>query len=235
VSLFSDAAAAAWVQAGGAVAAVIVSIVTIVVAVWIPAHQRSRSLEDARSERERQEKEHLRRLTAGLRAEIEATLAALNYRHTTASETLRRVAAAKKAGGSVLGNTPLKPGSMTFTDAVIYQQIAAELGRFPPQLISLIVGFYANVLEVSRLAEGAPEAEQACEVILGLSPRAKMNAALLVRTLEKFESGDFAASADMGLKPDEIQRLAAETGYPLDEVLKERGLALTPEGSLYAV
>jgi len=61
----ADSSAPAWVQAVG-------SIVAIFVAVLIPWRQRRNALRDAAADRTREEREHLRSLTAGLREEIRA-------------------------------------------------------------------------------------------------------------------------------------------------------------------
>jgi len=52
-----------------------------------------------------------------------------------------------------------------------------------------------------------------------------MHAALLIRTLDKFEASGFAIDADIRPKPDEVRELAAKVGYPLDQVMRERGLS----------
>jgi len=52
-----------------------------------------------------------------------------------------------------------------------------------------------------------------------------MTAALLITTLDKFEASGFSMDADIRPKPEEIQELAAKTGYPLAEVLRERGFS----------
>jgi hypothetical protein len=222
----SNPTAAAWVQAVSAVVAVCVSIVTIVVAVWIPARQRSKSIEDAQKERTRQEKEHLRRLCAGLRAEVVAAQDVIKYREFSAGQVTKLVEEGEKRGAKVIGNTKITPGSMTISDAIVYRQLAAEIGRLPPELTKTIVKFYADAFEVSRLADGAPSTQQACDVITSLATRLKMGAVMLLKTLDKFEAADFLANANIRLTQNDIRQLAAETGYPLEQVAKERGLSL---------
>jgi hypothetical protein len=52
-----------------------------------------------------------------------------------------------------------------------------------------------------------------------------MYAALLIRTLDKFVTSGFVVDADIRPNPEEIRQLAAKVGYPLDEVMRERGLS----------
>lgn len=212
----SDSGAAAWVQAIG-------SVVAILVAIWVPAWQRQFALRDARAERAGQEKEHLRRLTAGLRAEIYAVLDAANCQKFAVERTLEQLKEARGKGATVVSGGPIQPGSMVVTDAIVYRQIAAELGRLPPELIKTVVLFYTLALDFGRLADGASTAQGAYETIQDIAPRLKMHAALLIRTLDKFEASDFMVDADIRLKPEEVKELATKVEYPLAQVLKERG------------
>jgi hypothetical protein len=115
---------------------------------------------------------------------------------------------------------------MVVTDAIIYRQIASELGRFPPDIIKSVVQFYALSLELGRIADATPTAQRAYEMIQGSAPRLKMQAALVIKTLDKFEAAGFAVTANIRPTPDEIKELAAHTGYPLDQIASERGLHL---------
>jgi heme exporter protein D len=214
----SNASTPAWVQAVG-------SVLAILVAVWIPARQRSNLLRDAQAERTRQEKEHRRRLTVGLRAEINAALEAANRHEFTIEHALKGLQEARAKGAVIKTGEPIQPGSLVLTDAIVYRQIAAELGQLPPELIKSVVLFYTLALDLGRMADGAPTALAAYETIRGVAPRLKMHAALLISTLDKFEASDFAVAADIRPKPDEIRKLAAKVGYPLDQVMKERGLS----------
>jgi hypothetical protein len=49
-------------------------------------------------------------------------------------------------GREVRRSGPIQPGSMVTTDAIIYRQIAAELGQLPPELIKSVVLFYTLAL-----------------------------------------------------------------------------------------
>jgi len=51
-----------------------------------------------------------------------------------------------------------------------------------------------------------------------------MYAMLLITTLDKFERSDFTVDADIGPKPEEVKKLATKAGYPLDKVMRERGI-----------
>lgn len=219
---FSSETAPAWVQAIGSVAA-------IFVAIWVPARQRKNSLRDAAAERSLENVEHLRRLTAGLRAEINEALDAARRREEAINGALAAVAEAVAAGAQVKRSGPITPGTMTITDAIIYRQVAAEIGRLPPDLIRSAVKFYALAFELVRVAEGASSALDAYKSVRGNLPGLRMHAALLIATLDKFESSGFVLTADIRPSRDEIHALAAKVGYPLDAVLKERGLTMEGE------
>jgi len=111
------------------------------------------------------------------------------------------------------------------TDAIVYRQMAAELGQLPLELIKSVVLFYSMALDLGRMADAASTAQMAYETIQSLAPRFKMNAALLITTLDKFEASGFSMDADIRPKPEEVRELAAKTGYPLEEVLRERGFS----------
>lgn len=213
----SDPNTPAWVQAVG-------SVIAILVAVWVPARQRSNSLRDAIAERERQRKEHLKRVTAGLRAEIGAAIEASDRQQFTIDRTLKRLKEAQRKGMEIKDTGPIPAGSMMLTDAIVYQQIAAELGQLPTELVTSIVTFYTFALELGRIADHSSNAANAYQTVRPLLPRLRMNAAMLIRMLEKFESSGFDPNSKIQSMPEEIRELAAKVGYPLDEILKERGL-----------
>jgi hypothetical protein len=211
--------APAWAQA-------IFAALAIIGAVGVTTWQRSRALRDAQNARARQDKERLRRLTVGLRAELGAALQAAARQQETVEQTLKQVADAHAQGIPTTGGGPIRPGSMVVTDAIVYRQVAAEIGMLPPEIIKSVVEFYARALELGRLADGAPFALQAYEVLRQLGPRLRMGAALVISTLDKFEASGFDVDADIGVKPEEVRELASKVGYPLEEVMKERGLKL---------
>jgi heme exporter protein D len=215
----SDTAAPAWVQAVG-------TIVAILIAVLVPWWQRRNVLKDAATDRALREKEHLRRLTAGLREEIRAASDAATRRESAIKCTLAKLEKALK-GGAVLKETgPIQPGSLSLTDGTIYRQIASELGRLPPELIKAVVSFYAGALEIDRISNSAPTALQAYQSVLPMLPRAKTYAAIVVRTLDKFEASDFATDADIRPTPQEVRDFSVAAGYPLDDIARERGITL---------
>jgi hypothetical protein len=53
-----------------------------------------------------------------------------------------------------------------------------------------------------------------------------MNAAWLVRTLDRFEAANFDLGADLDVPPPELLALAREGGYPIEQIAKERGFNL---------
>jgi hypothetical protein len=216
LSWLCDPGAPAWVQAVG-------SVIAVLIAVWIPARQRRNSLRDASTDRQRQEKEHLKRLTTGLRAEIDAALEWTKRRQQAIEPVLKGLQDAR-ASGVAIKREPIQPGSIVVTDAIVYRAIASELGRLPPELIRSVVLFYTLALDLGRIADGAPTAEEAYKNLHSNVPRLKMHAALLTKTLDKLEACGFMVDADVRPKPDEIRDLAIEVGYPIDQVMRERGI-----------
>lgn len=214
-----SATAAAWVQAIGSIAA-------ILVAVAVPWWQRRAALRDSAINRARQEREHLKRLCAALREEIRAASAAAEMRQTAIDETFEQLEQARQMGAIIKESGPIQVGSLTLSDATIYTQLAAELGQFPPPLIKSIVSFYSLTIDIGRQADGAPTAIEAYVNIRSSLPRVRTYAAMLVRSLEKFEEADFAGSADTNPMPSEIRKFAAAAGYPLDEIAESRGVKL---------
>jgi hypothetical protein len=182
------------------------------------------------SERRQQEAQQLQRLIVGLRAEITAAPTAADRWQAAIEQTLAGVQQAQNEGRSIINNGPIQPGSLALTDGILYKQVAAELGRLPSYLVERIVTFYALTFDMDRIANGASTAIHAYTEILGMLPRFKMNAAVLTLTLDKFQKSGFSADANVTMTAEEARRLATATGYPLEAVLKERGLTLTPDG-----
>jgi uncharacterized membrane protein YccC len=212
----------AWVQAVG-------TVLAILVAVLLPAWQRSKSLRDAAVDHERQEREHLHRLTTGLKAEINAALVTAHRHETVVTPGLQQLEK-QRARGAIIKNDPIHPGSMSVTDAIIYRQIAAELGRLPPPLITSVVLFYTLALDYGRIADAASTAEQAYTHLQSLAPRLKMYGARLIKTMEKFEASGFRLDAQIEPTSAELRIIAAQVGYPLDDIARERGLDINASG-----
>lgn len=215
----SDASTPAWVQAIG-------SLVAILIAVLVPWFQRRNALRDVATDRARQQKDHLQRLVAGLREEIRAASDTADRRQSAITLTLEQVRQAANRGMTVKEPGPIAPGPLSLTEAVVYRQVAAEMGRLPPELIKSVVAFYAGALEINRVADGAPTAMQAYRNTLELLPRFKTYSAIVIRTLDKFEAADFSTTADIKPTPSEVRKFASDAGYPLDEIAKSRGIEL---------
>lgn len=215
----ADPAAPAWVQAVG-------SIIAILVAVFVPWRQRRNVLRDATADRIRQERDHLQRLAIGLREEIRAASDAAHRRQEAIAQTFAHLREAASRGEIIKEAGPIQPGSLSLTDATVYKQIAAELGRLPPELIKSIVAFYSLALDISRIADAAPTAIEAYNLIFSSLPRVRTYAAILVRTLEKFETAGFSADTDLHPTAAEVRQFADAAGYPLDQIAKERGVNL---------
>ncbi len=171
------------------------------------------------------ESQPLFRLTIGLREEVAAAIEASEIIEQGAKAGMMAVQMAKAAGQKIRLQS-LGLGSFLITDAVIYRQIAPELGRFPPELVRSIVKFYAFVTVGNRIAEMPADPEETLSVILGNGPRIRMTGRMLLRWLEIFESADFSAGAELKMPFSEHQAIAKEVGYPLEQLMKERGLNL---------
>ena len=111
------------------------------------------------------------------------------------------------------------------TDAAIYRQIASEIGKLPVGLIREVVRFYTLAHEIERLAEGAPSGHRAYTLIVGLLPRMSMHGMMLTKMLDKFESAKLSSDANLALTREEMLGLAKQAGYPIEAVMRERGLA----------
>jgi Co/Zn/Cd efflux system component len=92
-------------------------------------------------------------------------------------------------------------------------------------VIAILIAVFVLWLQ-RRNADAAPTAIQAYRDMLSLLPRLKTHASILLRTLDKFEAAGFSADADIRPTPGEVRQFAAEAGYPLDEIAKERGIVL---------
>lgn len=215
----SGETAPAWVQAVG-------SVLAILAAVAVPAWQRQTTLRDQKVEKDHQDKSHLQRLVAGLRAEIHAAVAAAKRRQEAAVGTLAQVTQARAAGQTIIERASPRPGSFVTTDAIIYRAVSSELGRLPPELIRRIVSFYALSLETDRIVEMSISYLAACQQICNLMPRARMNGEVLIAVLDNWEAAEFSPHADLRVAPEKAREIADRTGYPLAQVLGERELQL---------
>jgi hypothetical protein len=201
------------------------SVIAIFVAVAVPEWQRRRAQRAAEAEKAIAEIQHLRRLTAGLAAEIEATIEACKRQEFAAKRTMMEIQLALAAGADVR-QAPMSPKSFSLTDAVIYREIAGELGRLPPSLIRSIVSFYAFVSDSARLAEIAPDAKSAFSIVLSAAPRLRMNGAMVVDMLRRFAEANYSADADLTTPRDALLAMAKAVDYPFEALAKERGLTL---------
>ena len=154
----SDPLAPAWAQA-------IFAGLAIVIAVAVTAWQRSSARGDARVAQMLQNREHLRRTTVALRAEVAAALEAAYHQREGIEQTLRQVENARQQGIAVKASGPIRPGSMNVTDAIVYRGMASEIGLLPPELIKSVVDFYSRAGEAGRLADVAPDALQAYKMV----------------------------------------------------------------------
>lgn len=210
-----SAVAAAWAQAIGAVLAVVVAII-----LW--RLDRSRAVKIKKQE----EKDFVRRLLAILRVEVQVALETADLREQTFRRMLSEIQRARDAGITITQSGPLESEKITLTDAVIYRQLAPELGRIPASVSVHIVKFYARALEIVRIASFSKSAIEGAEVLLKMLPRCKMSGEILLAVLLKFEKSDFSETINLKLSPDEMRVLARKTNYPLEQVTNERGIEL---------
>ncbi len=194
---FFDSATPAWVQA-------FATFVALLIAIAVPALQRHAQLRDAEIDRQRRKKEYLRRLTAGLRAEIIAALSAGQRQQETIERTFAQVQEAVRNGAKIKETGPVNSGSMALTDGIIYREIASEIGRFPTEVVRQVVQFYSITFDASWRAEAAPTAIEAYDFMRSVAPRFRMHAAVLIRILDKFEASDYAVDANLKLDAAEM-------------------------------
>ena len=139
---------------------------------------------------------------------------------------MKAIEGAKQAGATIIDRGPLSKGSMAITDAIIYRELASELGRLPPAVISEVVSFYGRALEIGRIAEMGSSALDSYATLHDLAPRVRIGGALVIRLLEKFEQSDFAVDADLKPTREEVLELAKRVDYPIEIILKERGFKI---------
>ena len=213
----------AWVQAVG-------SLLALGVAIATPALQRRSARREARIQRARERKERLERLIAGLRAEVSAVVETASMHREVAERTLSQLENAKQAGHEIL-ESPFPEGSFSLTDSIVFKALAPELGTLPPELVQEIVTFYSLNNTLGRIVDINPSVEAALKDINGLIPRVQMHGSIILKQLDKFKEAGFAQSTNLHLDPTQAQEIATQFGYPIEQVLAERGLTIK-EGKL---
>jgi len=212
VTIVLDSGLADWVGAVGSAGA----FIAFVILWWIDRLV-------ARADKRREEKEHFRRLISALRAEIELAIETANGRQFAINNAMAAVEQTIRRGGQVIHKPP-SPDSLTITDGIIYRSVASSVGTLPQTVSRDMIQFYGRAMEIERIAMMAATTVNAFETMKELLPRVRMNAALLIATLDRLESADFDPNADLTPTPDEVRRLAAQVDYPLEDIMKERGL-----------
>ena len=194
-SWWSSDAPAAWLQAVG-------SLIAIGIAIGVPVYQRRASSDDARSEEARRSKEHIKRMTVALRAEVSGCVKAVERETDTAIEVLNGLAVARAQ------SRPIKPFGDTreiiFTEAIIYRAVAPELGAFPPRLITQIVNFYDALREIPRLATMTENLEKNLATLRELGPRLSRSGYLVLALLDSFAADDYDANSRLAIDPAAI-------------------------------
>src|SRR5262249_31901308 len=158
------------------------------------------SIWDAQADRARQEKEHLKRLTTALTAEINAALDTAGRHDSVIQSTLGKIQKGRAAGVPI-NPEPFYRGTFALTDAIIYRQVAAHLARSPPHLTGAVVLFYALAPDCGRFADKASNAKQALELMASVSPRLKLYGAMLLNPLKKFGASGYAPEANTASTP----------------------------------
>jgi hypothetical protein len=210
---------AKWLEAIGSALGGIGAAIAAVTAVILWRADRRRELQQAVETR----RETLRNLVAGLKAEIRAASIVATGRREALGRTLANAQAQLQRGGKLMPSGPISEGEMTLTDGIIYSSIADRLGLFTPAIVGEIVNFFTHARDIERVARMSTNALHSYETIYSMLPRFRMNAAVLLRLLEKYEEASFDPGTNLGIPLDEMRRFATETEYPLDEVMRERG------------
>lgn len=97
---------------------------------------------------------------------------------------------------------------MIITDAIIYRQLAQDLGHLPPRLIGQVIEFYTAALDIPRVAATGSLASGCYEVMRDLAPRLKRNGLVALALLDNFEKSHFDADTDPTLTPEQAQAIA---------------------------
>jgi hypothetical protein len=193
---------ASWVEAIGTVGAVVSAI-----ALWRVDREANRQSEI------RADREHMRRMVAGLRAEVRAALEAADTRRTATEGIVA-------PGATVINQPPPPIGSLAITSGIVYRQVAAEMGKLPPSMIQHVVSFYERAQELERVAGAGSTAADAFSTVHSLVPRLAMFGAMLISLLDKFEAAGFDPDARLEFSHEELQAMSRRTSYPLDEVIR---------------
>jgi hypothetical protein len=160
---------------------------------------------DAIAQDRRNQLENTRRLVAGLRAEINAAMASAEREGTAATVMLANLAHARIAAVPIKDPKPPAPELLVITDAIIYRQLAQDLGRLPPVLIEQVINFYTAALDIPRVAAIGDTASGCYEVMRDLAPRLKRNGRVVLAMLDNFEKSNFAPDADLTLTPEQAR------------------------------
>src|SRR4051812_28503954 len=76
---------------------------------------------------------------------------------------------------------------------------------------------------LTRVVNLSNTADEALKTIQNMMPRAQMDGAILDEYLRKFEQSGFDPNVELKLQPQRAREIASRFGYPLDDVLAERG------------
>jgi len=119
----------------------------------------------------------------------------------------------------------MRPGSVIVTSAVIYRQLAAEIGRLPEGLVKRVIEFYATVEEINRIVEFDAAWETTASNLVELAPRLRVAGEFALFAIEKLRQANYASDASVEPTSDEARLIAKKAGFPLSKVLAEHGLA----------
>lgn len=201
-----------WVQAIGSAGAIIVAVV-----LWRFDRQREVISQ------EKMDRERTRRLVAGLRAEIRYALESTE-RHWSAMKLVLAQTKQAMAAGKTIRDGSFPNQLFALTDAVIFRELASELGQLPPILIENIVSFYSFARDIERLAGTEESTLRSFKLVEGLIPRLRFSGELTLAMLEQFELRNFNADADVNVGTDKLQQIAKRVEHPLDGNSKVKGL-----------
>ncbi len=120
---------------------------------------------------------------------------------------LSNLGRARANGGTIKDDGPPDSDDMIITDAIIYRQLAQDLGHLPPRLIAQVIEFYTAALDIPRVAATGSLASGCYEVMRDLAPRLKRDGQVVLALLDNFEKSNFVADADLTLTPEQSQAI----------------------------
>ena len=207
--------AAAWAQAIG-------SLIGIAIAVAVPLKVHRYERAAAREKEIRDDVESRRLIYAALRADIDSTVERLNRSEEVMVLTSARIREKRQLGAEMQNTTPYV-GMSRVSDFVIYRAVASKIAQLPDALVAQIIGFYGNCGTIEVLGDGATSIESACEIIVPLLPRLRMEAEMIKMKIDLFMHGAFRMDAPLNPTVESILAAADRVHYPIRQIAADNG------------